>query len=414
KRREAGETAKMLVGDVTLLSQDRLLHAGISPYSRAVATESGAPITGHQFDVAVLGGGVAGCAAALAAAANDARTCMIAGTPGATAMFSGAWRGGCPDGLRGALAAVGYDLRAMATRLPHPTGAVVNVDSATPSHSAARLDEDAVVVGFAGLAGFEPAALALQWSARADVRISAHQVTFDETPATGWAPASLAAFIERNPQRLVAALEKYKGTRMILPAVLGASHSNSVHAELSAAVGPIGEALALPPSLPGWRLHSALRLALADAGVTIVEQRTRPAAASGHHRNEIALVNDDVVRARAFVLATGKFAAGGIDANGALREPAFDCPIWVDHLGEHFEQADALMLTDAARNEDQPLLRAGVHTDGRHRPVNRAGDVVYDNVFVAGSIRSGWTAATHGAGDAAQDGWSAGLEAARA
>jgi hypothetical protein len=59
-------------------------------------------------------------------------------------------------------------------------------------------------------------------------------------------------------------------------------------------------------------------------------------------------------------------------------------------------------------------MKAGVRADERQRPVNRGGDVVYQNVLVAGSIRAGWSAEMHGAGDAALDGWNAGMEAVSA
>jgi hypothetical protein len=55
-----------------------------------------------------------------------------------------------------------------------------------------------------------------------------------------------------------------------------------------------------------------------------------------------------------------------------------------------------------------------VHTDGDHRPVNAGDEVVYSNVFVAGSIRAGWSVATHTIGDAAADGWAAGVRAVNA
>ncbi|MGQ0561393.1 MAG: FAD-binding protein [Gemmatimonadota bacterium] len=363
-----------------------------------------------EFDVAVLGAGIAGSAAALAAAHSGARVAVITGPPGATAMFSGAWRGGCPDALRAALAGTGYVLRAVDAPLPHPCGQRIHCAAAAASHAGARLAE-AHVVGIAGLTGFHAGSLARQWRAHSHATVQ-----LEQTPAAGWAPVSLAAFIERASHSVVTALAAAAAdfSTIILPAVLGVRHDGALHAELQTALGcTIGEALGTPPSLPGWRLHNALRAALAAAQVQVIEARAGGCSANGR-AHELELPNGDVVRARSFVLATGKYAAGGIDANGAFREPAFGCPVWVDHLGETFDVADSLMLTDPARTEDQPLLRAGVHVDARQRPVNRGGDVVYQNVFVAGSIRAGWSAATHGSGAAAQDGWNAGLEAVRA
>lgn len=120
---------------------------------------------------------------------------------------------------------------------------------------------------------------------------------------------------------------------------------------------------------------------------------------------------DEIIHARSFVLATGKFVAGGITAREEFRESVFDLPVWLEQLGEIFTTADALTLTDPLRTERQALLHAGVHTDAQQRPVDRAGDVVYENVFVAGTVRSEWSTAAAGLGSCAEDGWNAGVNA---
>lgn len=364
-----------------------------------------------EYDVAVVGSGVAGTAAALAAAQKGARVCVLTGPPAATALFSGAWRGECPTPLRAALDRTGYPLRAAATHLPHPTGVRVAADFATATHAFVRIP-DALVVGIAGLPGFNAHVLAAQWHARA-----ATVLQLDDTPAAGWSPLSLAAHIERNLHAFADRLKLHSRgvSQVILPAILGLRYDDTLRSALEAAAGcSIAEALGVPPSVPGLRLDRALRSTLAHANITVIEQRALAAQHANGRVASLTLLAGDVVHARTFVLASGKFVGGGITSDGAFREPIFDCPVWVDHLGEIFEEADALNLTDAVRTEEQPLLKAGVHANAGHRPVDRGGDVVYANVLVAGSIRAGWSADTHGAGDAAQDGWNAGLEAVRA
>lgn len=370
-----------------------------------------------RFDVAVLGGGVAGSAAAISAASRGAHVCLISGPPGTTAMFSGGWRGTCPAGLLRELALSGYELHACSQPLPHPTGALISCNYAQASHEAAQLVDGALVIGIAGLPGFDAPALAHLWSARSGLPLRGQTVTLEHTQSGGWAPASLAALIERTPeiliQPVVAALRQHAAVRVIMPAVLGVLAP--AHQRVSDAVGlPIGEALGVPPSLPGWRLHHALRRVVTRAGVTVLEGRGIACEPANGRIDMVQLSNGDVIHARTYILATGKYAAGGIVANGTLREPAFDCPVWIDHLGERFVVADSLLLTDPERTEDQPLLRAGVHVDAEHRPVAATGDVVYSNVLVAGSVRADWSIATHGIGDAAADGWAAGMRAVSA
>lgn len=299
-------------------------------------------------------------------------------------MFSGAWRGPCPPELLAVLHSVGYDLGPVEHPLPHPHGFLSTADYATSSHRAAQLSDNGVVCSISGLAGFNARGLALQWSARSGYEFAPANISIPETPAAGWAPASLAAHIARNPEALRAALARLRAARIILPAVLG---ETTFTADFT-----VGEALGSAPSLPGWRLHNALERVLANAGVDVVRTRERPEGGT-------------------YVLASGKFLSGGIEANGSFREPVFDCPVWIERLDAVFEEPDSLMLTEAVRTEAQPLMAAGVQTDDEQRPVNRAGDVVHPNVFVAGSIRAGWTSATHGMGECAQDGWNAGMRA---
>lgn len=362
-----------------------------------------------EFDVVILGAGIAGTAAALAAANAGARVCVISGPPGATGVFSGAWRGPCPPALRDAMKKAGYDLDTCRPALPHPNGAVVSCDLAVASHREAELKGGALICGIAGLAGFDADVLARIWAAKSGASLDSATLQLDETPAAGWAPASLAAFIERNPDVIARAGKNVD--RIILPAVLGLSFDGVLHARLQDETGlRIGEALGVPPSLPGWRLHNVLQNVLLAARVTVLSGRAGAILPLSERIHQVG-VGEETISARRFVLATGKFAAGGIEADGEFREPALDCPVWVQHLGDAFDAPDPLLLTDPVRTEDQPLLRAGVHADDEQRPVNRMHDVVYSNVFVAGSIRADWTAESHGAGHAAEDGWHAGLRA---
>lgn len=362
-----------------------------------------------EFDVVVLGAGVSGTAAALAAAQSGARVCVMTGPPGASALFAGAWRGPCPEALRSALAQIGYVLHARETALPHAAGHVTLSDFATAPHLSASLDDGAVVCAIAGLPAFDAPQLARQWSHHSGAAITATSLLIDNTPASGWATTALAAQIERSRQSFSAALRALGARRIILPAVLGRAYDGELHARLANEAGcAVGEALAMPPSLPGWRLHGALRAALGAAGVTIVDERAVAHSANGRVEH-VTRANGDVVHARTFILATGKFIGGGIEAGTTFREPALDCPVWVEHLGDIFETPDALNLTDPVRTEAQPILCAGVHVDQEQRPLNPQNDVVYSNVVVAGSIRAGWQSTTHGAGHAAEDGWNAGL-----
>jgi anaerobic glycerol-3-phosphate dehydrogenase len=380
----------------------------------------------ESFDVAVIGGGAAGTAAALAASAAGARVVLVSRGPGATALAAGGWHDAPPDPFRAALAAAGLPLIACDGLLPHPDGAVRRSAVAPASHAAAALAPEApaaLVCGIAGLAGFHAPALTALWSDAAGLpRGSLTPVTLelDGTPAAGWPTASLAALVAREPQRLAAplrhALERHPAARVLLPAVLGLLDHAETRAALEHAVGvTVAEALAVAPSVPGWRLTHALGRALETAAV-----RTLRGTISAHRldENEIRLaIGDngavDGLAARAVVLAAGKYLGGGITAGEEFEEPALGCDVAFQRFARTIDDpAAALILTDPERTEPQPVLAAGVRVDNRSRPLGAAGTVFSSAIFVAGSARAGVATATLGLGGAASDGWAAGESAA--
>jgi glycerol-3-phosphate dehydrogenase subunit B len=239
----------------------------------------------------------------------------------------------------------------------------------------------------------------------------ARTIQLAATPADGWSAPALAAHIERYPGAVIEELRAASISGVaIFPAVLGIERVQDVLTEIEKAGVRATEALAATPSIPGWRLQQALDAALARAGVSIVTGRAVLQAATGS-RLEQLVVGEAPVSARKFVLATGKYLGGGMVAEETFRESVLALPVWLEQLGDVFTAPDALPLTDPVRTADQPLMYAGVHTDHEQRPVDRAGDVVYDNVFVAGTIRAGWSPTDRGLGDCAEDGWTAGERA---
>ena len=236
-------------------------------------------------------------------------------------------------------------------------------------------------------------------------------------------PQALARYgaWEREPERLGAvvgdAARAAGATRVIIPAVLGLEVPGECGRAAARAAGvALGEALGGWPSIPGWRLDRALLRALAAAGVEV--RLGRAAAESGGGRvTAVRVDGGEALRPGTVVLAAGKFAGGGIAAEPTLREPALGLPVWLARMGERFTEAAPLLTTSLARAGEagmQPLLAAGVHTDDAGRPVDPAGTVVSENVFVAGSVRAGRETVAWGLADTANDGWQAGLRAAGA
>lgn len=374
----------------------------------------------REFEVLVVGAGVAGVSAALAAAGRGVAVGVVDGGPGATAMVAGAWRGGVPAGLAEALEGWGWGLVPVTGSLGHPSGGVWRCGRAAAPQAAGVLEDGTLVCGIVGLPGFSARGLAASWGEAAGVALDSAVVEMDGgTPAGGWSPASLAGALEREPARLGAPLARVVrsagATRVVLPAVLGLGAGGGVAAALEAAIGvPIGEALGVPPSLPGYRLRQALEAALARAGVEVVRRRAVAGREAAGRLVEVMLEGGGIVRARTFVLATGKFAGGGITASGGLREAVLGCPLALGDGAEAPVAWNPLAVTQPERTAEQPLLRVGVRVDGGGRPLDRRGGVRFDNVWAAGAVVAGAETVELGLGGAAESGWRAGERAAEA
>lgn len=384
------------------------------------------------FDVVVIGGGAAGVAAALSAARTGARVALVRRGPGAAALAGGGWHDAPPRELRDALASVGYELVDCDAPLPHPDGTVISCPTAAAAAARAALRTDtagALVCGVAGLPSFRATALAALWTDAAGLDgdgLGAATILLDDTPAAGWSPVSLAAMLDRDPDRLarpLAALVRERSAeRVILPAVLGLADPAAVLDVITRQAGvAAGEALGVSPSVPGWRLDRALMQAVASAGVHVIAGRVVRCVTQGDRVRSVSVAGGSArttpqmseVSADGFVLATGKYIAGGITAELEFEEPALGCDVALERFARTIDDPGAaLVLTDPERSEPQPVLYAGVRVDSERRPLTPADDVFLSNVFVAGSVRAGAETATLGLGAAARDGWDAGARAA--
>ena len=352
---------------------------------------------------------MAGFAAALAAASSGARVTLVHAAPGTTALMAGAWCGPLREELRSALAHAGSPFVTSRQPLPHPAGTLVPCDHAAAAHVSAAPIEESLVCGIAGLPGFHAPALARLWARTGDSPRHA-TIALDHTPAAGWSPVSLAAMLERDPSALCRALDAVAGdaTYLVLPAVLGMADGEAVRSRLATAAGvPVAEALGVAPSLPGWRLHRSIARALESAGIDMHHGRAALARSTSDRFDALRVTGDGgeiTIDARACVLATGKFAGGGVAAEQRFVEPVLGLSVTVERFGRTFEDVEPIALTDPDANDAQPLLLAGVDP----------GVVPFTNVHIAGTVRAGIDASTWRIGDVAEDGWRAGTAAAGA
>jgi glycerol-3-phosphate dehydrogenase subunit B len=422
-------------------------------------------------DVLVVGGGMAGTIAALAARDAGASVVLVRRAPGATALSSGAI-GVAPDPLavpgeplsasRGAVAAawrlarlrpdhpyallghrleslpdaLGFAARALAPLLEPPlerprflaTPFGTVVAAALCQRSQASGDLLAVegllaVVGLGGHLAFDAALVAAgleRYRVRGGPPVRAVEVDPGLRDLALLRPHELARALERPGAAeafgasIRAALPDGAGAAL-LPPVLGLHPGARVPERVAVEAGvPVAETLSDVPSVPGVRLQASLEAALAAAGVRVVQGSLEGAAGPG----AAADVGDTRITAPRWVLATGRFVGGGVARRGTLRETALKLPVQAaegPEAGVDLSARPAASLTLRARTAPQPLLSAGLRVDAMLRPLDARGRPAADGLFAAGAVVGGHEHATDGTGlgVAILTGWLAGRAAAR-
>ncbi|MBK7472693.1 MAG: glycerol-3-phosphate dehydrogenase subunit GlpB [Betaproteobacteria bacterium] len=195
-----------------------------------------------------------------------------------------------------------------------------------------------------------------------------------------------------------------------LPAVLGLGHSRAVHAAFEAGLGlPVFEIPTMPTSVPGLRLLGALERVMAARGVRRRHLSSVRALARNGNPGTMTLELDGVpggerLCARAVVLATGRFSGRGLTADrGGVRESLLGLPVQQPASREAWHQRDFLDPSGHAIN------RAGLRIDAAWRPLDAGGKPAWPRLYAVGSILAGqdWMRAKCGSGLAIATAWAA-------
>ncbi len=163
------------------------------------------------------------------------------------------------------------------------------------------------------------------------------------------------------------------------------------------------ELLSSPPSPHGWRLQQAIAHSDVRAEVTSFE--------TARGRVASARAGDRTFRADAFVLATGRHIGGGLTGGRVTSEPLLNLGVFHDgspvtSLGTRLQH---LQYLDPAEE-----LRSGLLTDNRLHPLDDDGRVAYENLYAAGAVLGGYDySGPCGFGVPILTGWLAGRWAAK-
>lgn len=288
---------------------------------------------------------------------------------------------------------------------------------ATMAVESLELAKGILVVGFRELKDFYPEVLAANLKRNLELNpgccLSAAMVSVGGGELT---PNALANRLEQ-PEVLTGVISQVKpllspGYLALFPPVLGERRNARVAGDLAEGLEcPAYEVANIPPALPGQRLYRTLLHHLKNLGVeVIIGSQVTGADISGRRCLGITAAGATgtlKISARTFVLATGSFLGGGLEAGpGRVYEPVFNLPVTAAR-GEWSEK-DFLCLGG------HPFSRFGIAVNERLQPLDGRGRVLVENLLVIGASLAGcnYTVEKCGNGVAVATGYKAGKLAA--
>ncbi len=172
-----------------------------------------------------------------------------------------------------------------------------------------------------------------------------------------------------------------------LPAVLGMGSAQAIHRELEERLEVrIFEIPTIPASVPGLRLTGALKRA-ADASLFIqtFDQNLVTGLDQDAQGRFVVTVQGPQqkweLRSRALLLATGRFLGQGLTADRKrIKESLLDLPVHQPDSRAKWHREDFFDPKGHALNQ------AGIEVDEHFRPVDPQSNVMYENLYAAGSI----------------------------
>jgi glycerol-3-phosphate dehydrogenase subunit B len=239
-------------------------------------------------------------------------------------------------------------------------------------------------------------------------------------------PIELARYLETEEglsqftDQLVSQAKSTSPSLIALPPILGIKHPAKIRAHLEAATdAEVFELLAVPPSVPGYRLERSLEIGLERCGGKLL---------LGHEASRFIMDERHISRVtcrsprraydihpKSVVLATGKLIGGGIDGSErGMLETVFGLPVLnSSRMPVSGRRPHSLTEVISVQPEGHELFECGIGFDEQLRPIEASGGIYADNLFAAGSVLSGYNypAEKSGLGVALATGRAAGMNA---
>ena len=189
-------------------------------------------------------------------------------------------------------------------------------------------------------------------------------------------------------QEIVRYLEAKVYTHLLLPPVMGIENTQAILEALRRVTGlKAAETLATPMSVPGWRLQLAMDKFLHDQDCERLDGEAVGFDAEGRRIKALYIHQGDQrhkLKARAVILATGKYLGGGLKRQGRWKEPVFNLPVFIQ--GKELRAQTLPQVSRPGVAERQPFLSGGVAINPLTQPLDGDGQIIYDNLFAAGAV----------------------------
>jgi len=170
-----------------------------------------------------------------------------------------------------------------------------------------------------------------------------------------------------------------------IPAILGEQSSETLMMTLSNKIGvPVFEIPTPPPAITGLRIKQAITKGLIKKGVRLFEQtlvnQVTPNQ-DGSFTIDLAHQNCTQITCTKIILATGRFFGKGLKSTRKeIIEPLLNLPVYYPSERNNWH---AHAFFDS---KGHALNQAGIEINNTFQPINSKGEIVFNNVFVAGSI----------------------------
>ena len=185
-----------------------------------------------------------------------------------------------------------------------------------------------------------------------------------------------------------------------LPAILGIHQAEKVVREFAELLGkPVFEIPAMPPSIPGIRLKEAFLRHFPNSGIHCMFQKLVLKVLPAKNQDFLLDVgqteHETTIRTDGILLATGRFLGGGLQSDHTtIKERLFNLPVSQPEIRKNWHNDSFFDPSGHAIN------KAGLEIDDTFRPLNANGGPAFEKLFAAGIILANqdWTRMKCGSG----------------